>query len=98
MTDTSHLDELVAQWWQLRGKGVPVMPEDLCKDCPELLPALRARLPGLDSPEGPFGKHSKMTRSHAPGGEHTLGLAPDSPALELPFLRPAEGPDELGRL
>jgi serine/threonine-protein kinase len=40
----AKLQELVQRWQQRRDRGDPASSEELCRDCPELLPALRQRL------------------------------------------------------
>lgn len=40
----AKLRQLVQQWQELRDRGDPPSSEELCRDCPELLPALRQRL------------------------------------------------------
>src|SRR5690606_36161504 len=35
------VEELLLRWEQAREQGQPVTPEELCRDCPEYLPALR---------------------------------------------------------
>lgn len=51
MSDDVSLDDLLDEWERCRDEGRPVSPEELCRNCPELLPALReqvARLQRLD--------------------------------------------------
>ena len=38
------LNELCARWQEARNNGTPVSPEELCRERPDLLPALRRRL------------------------------------------------------
>jgi predicted Ser/Thr protein kinase len=47
MPDDSRLLDLVVRWEELREAGQSVSPEQLCQDCPDLLPALRQRLDAL---------------------------------------------------
>src|SRR5262245_21930530 len=47
MDDIARLNELVTRWQEGRLQGKPPAPEELCKDCPELLTALRERLSTL---------------------------------------------------
>src|SRR4051794_9237280 len=56
MTDPSPVSELLVRWEQLRAAGQSVPAEELCRDCPELLPEVRrqivvqeAMLRGLDT-------------------------------------------------
>jgi tRNA A-37 threonylcarbamoyl transferase component Bud32 len=45
------LQELVERWQKLRDLGDPPSSEELCRDCPELLPALRERLDAQNTGE-----------------------------------------------
>jgi predicted Ser/Thr protein kinase len=47
--DESRLLELVVRWEELRQGGQSLPAEQLCQDCPELLPALRERLATLQA-------------------------------------------------
>jgi eukaryotic-like serine/threonine-protein kinase len=49
MRDESRLDELLSLWERRRGAGAPASPEELCRERPELLPALRALVVALES-------------------------------------------------
>jgi len=42
-----RLQQLVELWDDLRKQGREPRPEDLCKDCPELLQELRQRIAAL---------------------------------------------------
>jgi hypothetical protein len=44
MSDTAQLDALVQRWRDLQRQGRPTPPEQLCADCPELLPQLKELL------------------------------------------------------
>ena len=44
MDANARLDELLKRWRQLRRAGQMPVLEELCRDCPELLPALRERI------------------------------------------------------
>src|SRR5262245_46865099 len=50
-----RLDELLLLWEELRERGEPCTPEDLCRDSPDLLPALRLRLDRLGAIDGLLG-------------------------------------------
>jgi WD40 repeat protein/serine/threonine protein kinase len=54
MAADDRLMDLLLQWEELREQGRPVSPEELCRDCPELVDEVRRRLPFLDAvrPEG----------------------------------------------
>lgn len=47
MLDTSRIEQLVAQWESLMEQGHPIPVEELCADCPELLPEVRKRIEEL---------------------------------------------------
>ncbi len=47
MPESDRLLDLVVLWEELHEAGTPVPIEELCQDCPELLPALRKRLKAL---------------------------------------------------
>jgi hypothetical protein len=47
--DDSRLLDLVLRWEELRQGGQSPPAEELCRDCPELLPALRERLAALQA-------------------------------------------------
>jgi serine/threonine-protein kinase len=55
----SRLQELLLEWEERREAGQPVSAEDLCADCPDLLPELRRRIaqleqfPTVEEAEGP---------------------------------------------
>ena len=38
MSTDSHVLDLLQRWEEERAKGQPVTPEELCRDCPALLP------------------------------------------------------------
>ncbi len=72
MSSDGKLSELVLRWEELRGRGQPVTPEELCRDTPELLVPLRAeiqlleRLTPLD--EAPTGTDTTVDRTALPPG------------------------------
>ena len=47
MPENDRLLDLVVLWEELHEAGTPVTIEELCKDCPELIPDLRTRLKAL---------------------------------------------------
>jgi serine/threonine-protein kinase len=56
MSTNERLLDLVLRWEQLREQGQPVTPEELCRDCAELLPELKRCLQDLQAmapPPGP---------------------------------------------
>jgi|GEM_PF-5371120 len=48
MTTDTRLHELLERWHMLREQGQVLSPEDLCRDCPELLDEISRRLPTLE--------------------------------------------------
>jgi WD40 repeat protein/predicted Ser/Thr protein kinase len=49
MSVDERLGELLLRWEELKERGQPVAPEELCRDCPELLEELRRRIQELQS-------------------------------------------------
>jgi tetratricopeptide (TPR) repeat protein len=47
MSQTDRLEALLDHWEASRRQGRNLAPEELCRDCPELLPELRARIVDL---------------------------------------------------
>ena len=43
----SKIDELLVDWEIARQEGRPITPEELCRECPELLPELVAQIEQL---------------------------------------------------
>jgi hypothetical protein len=39
MSDDTKIDELLDRWEELREQGKSISPEELCRDCPELIEA-----------------------------------------------------------
>ncbi len=50
-----NIDRLLDLYEDARERGEPITPEALCRDCPELLPQLRAELAALESLDGLLG-------------------------------------------
>lgn len=50
--NTTELNERLSDWtleWETRrGRGEDVSVEDLCRDCPDLIPALREQIAKLE--------------------------------------------------
>ncbi len=55
MPNDPKLDELLDHWEHLRAQGQTPLPEELCGDCPELLPKLRWRIRALEAVEQMLG-------------------------------------------
>lgn len=52
MVDNTRLSELLSRWEQLGKDGRSVTPEEMCHDCPDLLPEFKqhvAKLQAMDS-------------------------------------------------
>lgn len=70
--------ELVIRYEELREQGRPATPEDLCRDCPELLDELRKNLLGLQEVDqlvqapdaADYRTVSLVPRPDGPGGDH----------------------------
>ncbi len=52
------IDELMSVWEQRREAGAPVSPEELCRDCPELLAEVRWQIRALEAVDSRFGPTS----------------------------------------
>src|SRR5262245_50033478 len=46
---SDRVEELLLRWEELSERGEPVTPEELCRDCPELLDELRRRMRALQA-------------------------------------------------
>lgn len=44
-----RLTDLLLEWEEARDQGKPVTPEQLCRDCPELLPRLKKKIAALEA-------------------------------------------------
>jgi serine/threonine-protein kinase len=55
METTTALSELLLRWQDLRNEGQSVSAEELCTDCPELLPELRQQIEAMRSMESLLG-------------------------------------------
>src|SRR5262245_56669943 len=77
-----RLDTLLLRWEELVEQGQPAAPEDLCRDCPDLLDELRRRIRALARVQEALG-------TTAPGDPGPVGDVPSVPGYEI------EG--ELGR-
>jgi serine/threonine-protein kinase len=68
----NSLTELSLLWEERYDRGEEVPLEELCRDCPELVPALRARIHALkqmswlDRPTDPGGRQEETQRGRAP--------------------------------
>src|SRR5262245_50449617 len=94
MLDTVRLDELLARWRQGRDSGQVISAEELCRDCPVLLPALRRRISDLLVREAA----ARATGQGARPIDLTVDAQPLRPVINTRFLRPPESDGEMGRL
>ena len=78
MPDENQLLELVLRWEELRDAGKSPSPEQLCADCPELLPALRERVGALEAMNAVLSSEETLEDTGSYVGEHTLPVAPAS--------------------
>ncbi len=47
MTKDDRIDDLLDRWEAMREQGVSISPEELCKDCPELLDTVKGQIEAL---------------------------------------------------
>jgi WD40 repeat protein/tRNA A-37 threonylcarbamoyl transferase component Bud32 len=81
MARETRLQELLRQWQQSREKGKPLAPEELCRDCPELLPELRRHLRPNEAAEPATSSfHSSGPQSASPAGPRDY---PPVPGYEI---------------
>src|SRR5262249_44458301 len=92
MTLDERLVDLLMRAEDLRDRGTPVTAEELCRDCPELLPDLRRLLRGTGEVE----KLLELSAS-AISGEPTSAPAPAAPLTGALRLRGYKILRELGR-
>jgi hypothetical protein len=63
-----RVEELINRWKAARQQGAPLSPEELCRDCPELLAPLRERIASEQSQEidklGSQGPYCLVQRGH----------------------------------
>src|SRR5262245_42931024 len=86
MSPETRLDDLLHRWEDARQRGQPLSPDELCRDCPELLEPLRraiAELGHLDPLLGTIPPPAVTTPQPAPAG---------------PPPAPPSAPQELGSL
>ena len=97
MQEDARLLDLVVRWEELRESGKSVTAEELCRDCPELLPALRERLQALGAMDAVLATvGSESTISTSDIGEST-GESAVARGESLPELPGYEIFRELGR-
>src|SRR5947209_6948542 len=77
MTRDPRLDDLLLDWEQGREQGRTLSAEELCRDCPELLPALRGRIQALqvvDAMLGPDANPTPPSSRWEPSSDHVGAL------------------------
>src|SRR5262245_15749084 len=62
MDQTTRLDELLLAWQEQADRGNPTPVEELCRDCPDLIPELRRRIAEIDQ----FTRTADPTHSRTP--------------------------------
>lgn len=102
--NTPSVDGLLSHWLRAREQGRDLSVEEVCRDCPELIPAVAARLDALRQ-MGHFldGLGGVSARSPSPTAEIASQPAdpwatqPDSSGSSLPTVPGHELLEELGR-
>lgn len=84
MSQESRLLDLVVEWEERRAAGQTVAPEDLCRDCPELLDELRSHLQAMAGMDAlldaqPTAKWDAPRSAEDPNATHS----PDRPFRDL---------------
>jgi hypothetical protein len=83
MTDDDRLLDLVVSWEERRDAGDSVDLDELCRDCPELLPALRERLQALGSLNAALFDDKTLISDEATGAAIPDEVLPELPGYEL---------------
>lgn len=90
MSIDPQLKVLFDRWQVLRGQGLNLTAEEICRDCPELTERLSDMMRG------------KLTSSYGGQNHENSATVAENAALagnsEYPFLEPPQSADELGRL
>ena len=76
MTDDARLMDLVVRWEEFREAGQTLAVEELCRACPELLPALRERLQALGELNAVLADQSTVTAAGSDEEAHRPNLLP----------------------
>src|SRR5262249_44173460 len=88
---SDRVEDLLLRWEELSERGESVTPEELCRDCPELLDELRRRVnalqalkPALESPPTVYDAATPDTAPWAePGVTRRSARAPNVPGYEI---------------
>ena len=86
MSTEERVLDLVLRWEELREAGRPVSPEELCRDCPELLPILVKRLRSLESMD------SLLHGDQGSVGSGGLNTTPHVGTISIEVPKSAEAP------
>ncbi len=94
MPEDALLLDLVVRWEESREAGQTLSLEELCRDCPELLPDLRERIQALDAMNAVL---AGAKTDLSPGSEQSASDSAAAKAEALPELPGYEIICELGR-
>jgi|SRR5262245_42314913 len=78
MTPETRIHELITLWQQRRAQGMVTSAEELCRDAPELIPAVRERLRLLESTAVPEVVRNGTQRADGLEKEARAEVSPDS--------------------
>ena len=82
-----RLTVLLMRWAEQQRLGRPVSPEDLCRDCPDLLEAFKLQIEALDAVRSVLARDTQTAATHQPGTHpdtSTWGLMICSRGLRSP--------------
>ncbi len=63
------IDELLSVWEERQEQGAPITPEELCRQCPELLGEVRWHIRALQAVDSHFGTTNNWHKSSTDGSE-----------------------------
>ncbi|MBX9787920.1 MAG: transporter substrate-binding protein [Pirellulales bacterium] len=81
MGEDARLGDLLLRWERNLRKGTQVSPEELCRDCPELLDTFRERLAALGEVETLGETVDRSANSSVDDGPRPAGDLPTAPSL-----------------
>jgi serine/threonine protein kinase/tetratricopeptide (TPR) repeat protein len=87
MSLDARLDQLLNRWEELRAQNQNVSAEDLCRECPELLPELKLQIEALESMD----KRIDLPNHQEASAAAPVG-SPDSPGSIRPPDTTPDGP------